>query len=120
MNKLNLEILAYLLIIISDFCGFLFTFIKLYRILCFTRLTFDQLPIFNPYKWPLAFIRISTNPYFRFWSKLLPNLKIGKVSYDISGIVGLEVLAAVVFFTTEIRMYTFLQAEQILSKIGLL
>jgi hypothetical protein len=117
MNELNKELLAYFLIFISDFCGFLFTFIKLYRILCFTRLTFDQLPVFNPYKWPLAFIRISTTPYLRLWSKLLPSLKIGKGSFNISGIIGVEFLSAVVFFTTEIRIFTFLYAEDLLSTL---
>lgn len=119
MNKLNIEIAANLLFILSDFMGLVFTFLKLYRIICFTRLTFDQLPLFNPYKWPLAFVRILTNPYFRFWSKLLPNLKIGRVSYDISGIIGLEILATLIFIASEVRMDCFVQAEKMLSQIGL-
>ena len=56
----------------------------------------------NPYVWPLSVIRIMTVPYFQFWSKLLPTLKFQKSSVEISGIIALEGLNAVIYFCVHI------------------
>lgn len=114
----NLEtsrLFANLLILFGDLIGYFYVLIKIYRVLCFTKITFDQLPMFNPYKWPFSIIRIITQPYFKFWAKLLPNLRLGKVSYDVSAILGLEVLSGLLLFCSQIRMFGLLEAQRILA-----
>ena len=61
-------------------------------------MTFDWMPMINPYIWPFSFFQLMTGPYFAFWSKILPNLKLEKSSIEISGIVGLEALNALIYF----------------------
>ena len=65
------QTVAYSLILLSDLLACLYTLLKIYRILCYSKITFDQLPLANPYTWPVAFFRIVTQPYFRFWARLL-------------------------------------------------
>lgn len=67
-------------------------FVKTYRAICFTKLTLDQIPSLNPYVWPFSFVRILTNPYFKVWLQILPNIRVGSGSYDISTIIAMEVL----------------------------
>jgi len=110
--------LAYILVLLSDFAACLYTLLKVYRILCFSKITFDQLPLLNPYKWPLSFFRIVTRPYFKFWSKILPSLKLGKISYDVSTILGLEALSSLIFLSVQFRALTFSEAQKILSLIS--
>lgn len=50
--------------------------LKIYRILLIIRLFLDQLILFNQYKWPLSIIRLLTNPFFRFWKRLLPKVRL--------------------------------------------
>jgi hypothetical protein len=106
---------AYLFILLADLVGYLFLLLKIYRILCFSKITFDQLPILNPYKWPLSLIRITTKPYFNLWAKILPNLKIGKVSYDVSAILGLEMLSCIISFSLQLRGFSLAEAQRIIS-----
>jgi hypothetical protein len=61
-------------------------------------MTFDWLPMINPYVWPFSFFQLMTGPYFAFWSKILPNLKLEKSSIEISGIIALEALNAFIYF----------------------
>lgn len=66
--------------------------IKLYTLLLYTKITFDQLPLFNPYLWPFSVLRYVTVPYLRIWEKLFPRLRLGPINLDISVIIALEVL----------------------------
>jgi hypothetical protein len=52
----------------------------------------------NPYQWPFSFFQTMTSPYFRFWAKVLPSLKFKKSSVEISGIIALEALNALIYF----------------------
>jgi uncharacterized protein YggT (Ycf19 family) len=61
-------------------------------------MTCEWFPMLNPYQWPFSFLQTVTVPYFRFWSKLLPSLKFQKSSVEISGIVALEALNAIIYF----------------------
>jgi len=109
---------AYSLVLLSDLIACLYTLLKIYRILCFSKITFDQLPLLNPYKWPISFFRVVTRPYFKFWQKLLPSLRLGKVSYDVSTILGLEALSSLIFLSLQLRAVTFSEAEKIISTIA--
>jgi hypothetical protein len=97
----------------AEFVYFSSMWIKLYRILCFTKLTFDQLPLFNPYDWPLSFIRVLTVPYFRFWSRLLPRMKLGGVRFDVSRMVALESLNILFEYSWELRFISLLLLERL-------
>lgn len=79
-----------LLLFLLDILDIIYVFLKTYRVFCFTKLTLDQLPTLNPYVWPISIFRILTNPYFTFWSNILPNIKIGSSSFDISTLVAME------------------------------
>jgi len=101
---------------ISDFCGYLFIFLKTYRILCYSKITFDQLPLLNPYKWPLSIFRVAANPYFKFWQNRVPQLKLGKFSYDISVILALEMLSVLISTAFQARLLLFKIAERLLAE----
>jgi hypothetical protein len=93
---LQIPFLAHLIYSVTLFLlnssSYIYLFVKFYRVLCYSKMTFEWLPMINPYIWPFSFFRILTDPYFYFWAKLLPSIKFEKSSVDISGIVGLEVL----------------------------
>jgi uncharacterized protein YggT (Ycf19 family) len=111
-----IRLLIYMYVFLADLISYLYLLLKIYRVLCFSKITFDQLPVLNPYKWPFSFIRIITKPYFKFWSKLLPNLKIGSGSYDISTIVGLEMLNTLISVSYKFRLLSLAQAQKIILK----
>lgn len=71
---------------------FLVFSIKFYTLLLFTKITFDQLPLFNPYLLPFSILRYFTSPYIRIFQKLFPRLQIGPINLDISVIIALELL----------------------------
>ena len=116
-NPENIRFIAYILVLISDLVAFLYTLLKIYRILCYSKITFDQLPILNPYKWPFSFFRIITKPYFKFWGNRVPSLKLGKVSYDVSSIVGLEMLSSLIYCSLQLRTMLFLEAQRMLLEL---
>jgi 1,4-dihydroxy-2-naphthoate octaprenyltransferase len=61
-------------------------------------MTFEWLPMINPYIWPFSVFQVLTGPYFSFWSRVLPSIKLDKSSVEISGIVALEVLNSLIYF----------------------
>jgi uncharacterized protein YggT (Ycf19 family) len=103
----------------SDIFGYIYIVLKIYRILCYSKITFDQLPLLNPYQWPFSIFRIISNPYFKFWQNLVPQLKFGKFSYDISVILALEMLSILISLSLQIRVSLFKMAESLLVEIFL-
>lgn len=87
-----------LAVLLLNFISYLYIVIKFYKVLCYAKLTCDWFPMLNPYNWPFSFLQTITNPYFRFWSRILPSLKFKKSSVEISGIIALEGLNAVIYF----------------------
>ena len=85
-------------VLLINVVSYLYILLKFYKVLCYSRMTFDWMPMINPYIWPFSFFQLMTGPYFTFWSKVLPNLKLEKSSIEISGIVGLEALNALIYF----------------------
>jgi hypothetical protein len=65
-------------------------------------MTFEWLPMINPYVWPFSVFHILTGPYFKFWSTRLPNVKFDKSSIEISAIIGLEALNSLVYFAVKV------------------
>jgi hypothetical protein len=102
---------------LADIVSFIYLMLKVYRIFCYAKITFDQLPYYNPFIWPLAPVRILTLPYFDFLRNTLPSLKFGKFAYDVSGIVALELLTAVIFVVYELRLIIIAFAETLTEPI---
>jgi hypothetical protein len=66
--------------------------------MCYSKLTFEWLPLINPYVWPFSLFNAITNPYFRMWSQILPPIKFEKTSVEIYAIISLEALNSVIYF----------------------
>lgn len=83
-----------LLILIS----YIYIVLKFYKTICYSKITMDWLPIINPYVWPFTIFHDLSRPYFNWWSSILPGIKFGKNSLDISIFIGLEALNAIIYF----------------------
>jgi len=97
----DIETLEYIYgfsVFLLNFLSYLYISIKFYKILCYAKMTCDWFPMLNPFQWPFSFFRTTTAPYFRFWGRVLPSIKFKKASIEISGIIGLEALNALVYF----------------------
>jgi uncharacterized protein YggT (Ycf19 family) len=97
----NMETIQFsmsLAILLLNIISYLYISVKFFKVLCYAKLTCDWFPMLNPYNWPFSFLQTITNPYFRFWSKILPSLKFKKSSVEISGIIALEALNAIIYF----------------------
>ncbi len=88
----------FLAVFLLNLISYLYIGVKFYKVLCYAKLTCEWFPMLNPYNWPFSFLQTITNPYFRFWSKILPSLKFKKSSVEISGIIALEALNAIIYF----------------------
>lgn len=105
---------ASLLIFVSNFLYYFLIFLKFYRVLCFSKITFDGLPMINPYIWPFSIFRILTKPYFKFWKKTFPNLQSGRGAFDVSLILALEVLSAIIYFLSQVRLFLLIFAADLI------
>ena len=99
-------------VLLINVVSYLYILLKFYKVLCYSRMTFDWMPMINPYIWPFSFFQLMTGPYFAFWSKILPNLKLEKSSIEISGIVGLEALNALIYFCVRFTNILIVLLEQ--------
>ena len=97
-NEKSVYLLHYSAILLVNLAAYLYVVVRFYKVLCYSKMTFEWLPMINPYVWPFSMFQVLTNPYFSFWAKLLPMLKFEKSSLEISGIVGLEALNSCTFF----------------------
>ena len=116
-NEIGLTLVHYLSIILINFISYAYVFAKLYKVLCFSKLTFDWLPMINPYVWPFSFFKLVTDPYFKIWAKILPSVKFEKRSIDISAIIALESLNTIVFLLVVLAnefLVILEQTEQVL------
>lgn len=84
--------------ILVNLIAYLYVLIKFFKVLCYSKMTFEWLPLVNPYVWPFSMFQIATKPYFSFWAKLLPTVKFQKSSLEVSGIIALEALNSCTFF----------------------
>ena len=94
----NTEYIYFLSIFLLNVLSYLYIIIKFYKVFCYAKMTCDWFPMLNQYQWPFSFFRIITAPYFSFWGKVLPSIKFKRNSIEISGIIGVEALNAIVYF----------------------
>ena len=109
---------AYFLIICANIIYFLIWMMRFYRIFCFSKLTFDALPMINPYLWPFSVFRVYTEAYFSFWLRLIPPIQYGRTSFDISIVLGIEALTSITYLLSQSRYYCIILAGQLLSNIN--
>jgi hypothetical protein len=85
-------------------------------------MTFEWLPMINPYIWPFSVFHVVTDPYFAFWARILPNIKLDKSSVEISGIIALESLNSLIYvfirLTTVLIEYLDRTEQDFLDKIN--
>ena len=82
-------------------------------------MTFDWLPMINPYVWPFSFFSVLTTPYFQLWRKILPAIHFENSSMDISGILALEALNSLIYFCVRFTNFLVLILVEIEETIHL-
>ena len=81
-----------------------YTMLRLYRVICYTKIVLDQIVYINPYVWPFSIFKFAGGAYFRFWTQFFPMKPFRKYGIYFSGLVGLEVLnVGIRIFGTVIR-----------------
>jgi hypothetical protein len=111
-NRILIQLVYYLSILLVNLISYLYIFVKFYKVLCYSKMTFEWLPMINPYLWPFSFFQILTKPYFAFWAKIFPNVKFENSSIEISGIIALEALNSLLYFCVRSAQYFLVLLEQ--------
>ena len=104
-NELTVQLLQQFSVFLLNIISYLYIFIKFYKVLCYSKMTFEWLPMINPYVWPFSMFQVLTDPYFSFWARVLPMLKFEKSSLEISGIIALEALNSCTFFCVKLTSF---------------
>lgn len=98
LDQIVIYFTHHLSIFLVNFISYLYILVKFYKVLCYSKMTFEWLPMINPYVWPFSVFHIVTGPYFAFWARILPSIKLDKSSVEISGIIALESLNSLIYF----------------------
>ena len=106
INQIILFLAHHLAVFLLNLISYAYIIAKFFKVLCYSKITFEWFPMINPYVWPFSIFHILTGPYFAFWSRVLPILKFEKSTMDISSIIALESLNSLVYFF--IRMTSLL------------
>jgi hypothetical protein len=97
--------------------SYFYIFLKFFKVLCYSKMTFEWLPMINPYVWPFSVFNVLTGPYFAFWARVLPSVKLERTSVEISGIIAVEALNSVVFFCMQATNYLIVILQELEEKI---
>ena len=92
--------------------SYLYILVKFYKVLCYSKMTFEWLPMINPYVWPFSVFQVLTGPYFSFWSRILPSIKFERSSVEISGIIALESLNSLIYLCVKLTNMLVLILEE--------
>lgn len=90
--------LHHLAIFLLNLAAYAYVLIRFFKVFCYSKLTFEWFPMLNPYVWPFSFFQSLTEPYFEFWSRVLPNIALEKSTFEVSSIIALESLNTCVYF----------------------
>jgi uncharacterized protein YggT (Ycf19 family) len=99
IDEITIQIIHNLAIFLLNAVSYFYVFLKFFKVLCYSKLTFEWFPMINPYVWPFSIFQTLTGPYFAFWARVLPSIKLEKSSLEISNIIALESLNSFVFFS---------------------
>lgn len=97
-NESLLYPIHYTAVFLLNLVSYTYIITKFFKVMCYSKLTFEWLPMINPYVWPFSIFEALTGSYFRIWSKILPAIKFEKTSIEISAIVALEALNSLIYF----------------------
>jgi uncharacterized protein YggT (Ycf19 family) len=117
-NELTVSVLHTISVFLLNAVSYLYIFVKFYKVLCYSKMTFEWLPMINPYVWPFSVFHVLTGPYFAFWSRILPTIKFERSSVEISGIIALESLNSLIYFcvkATNMLIVILEEAEKVIS-----
>ena len=101
-NQVSISFLHYFCIVLVNIIAYLYVLVKFFKVMCYSKMTFEWLPMINPYIWPFSIFQVLTGPYFRLWSKILPTVKFEKSSLEVSGIIALEAINSCTFFLVKL------------------
>lgn len=88
---------------IINFLTFLYIIIKLLRIIFFTRLILEFLPIFNIFEWPTSTIYKISSPLIKSIRYFIPTIKIGIIELEFYLIITFELFIIILNFIEKIR-----------------
>ena len=83
-NELSVVVLHTLSVFALNAASYFYILLKFYKVLCYSKMTFEWLPMLNPYTWPFSFFQALTMPYFLFWSRIFPSIRFENSSLEIS------------------------------------
>jgi hypothetical protein len=84
---------------------FLYLIAKIYKIIFFIKVIFEQLPLFNPNKWPLSIIYILSSPITNFTQYYIPTIKLGPIELEVYFLLAFEIFDTVIEFLENIKNY---------------
>jgi uncharacterized protein YggT (Ycf19 family) len=121
-DQIIIYITHQLSVFLLNLISYAYILAKFYKVLCYSKMTFEWLPMINPYIWPFSVFHVVTDPYFAFWARILPNIKLDKSSVEISGIIALESLNSLIYvfirLTTVLIEYLDRTEQDFLDKIN--
>jgi len=118
-NKFVFYFIHFSAITLLNLISYSYIRVKFYKVLCYSKMTFDWLPMINPYIWPFSFFSVLTTPYFQLWRKILPAIQFENSSMDISGILALEALNSLIYFCVRFTNFLILILVEIEDTIHL-
>jgi hypothetical protein len=116
-NEVFVPLIHSLSVFLLNAVSYSYIFLKFFKVLCYSKMTFEWLPMINPYVWPFSVFNVLTGPYFGFWARVLPSIKMERTSVEISGIIAIEALNSIVFFCMQATNYLIAILEELEEKI---
>jgi len=118
-NEFAIQFLHHFSVFLLNTVSYLYIFVKFYKVLCYSKMTFEWLPMINPYVWPFSIFQVLTGPYFRFWSRIFPSIRFETTSLEISGVVALESLNSLIYFCVRTTSYLIEYLEELEKSLNL-
>jgi hypothetical protein len=120
-DQIIIYITHHLSVFLLNLISYAYILAKFYKVICYSKMTFEWLPMINPYIWPFSVFHVVTEPYFAFWARVLPNIKLDKSSVEISGVIALESLNSLIYvfirLTTVLIEYLDRTEQDLIDKI---
>ena len=119
-NNFVLFFIHYSAIFLLNIVSYSYVGVKIFKVFCYSKLTFEWLPMINPFVWPFSIFHLLTAPYFKLWAKILPPIKFEKSSLEISAIIALEALNSLLYFFVVFANTLVLTLEETQKVINML
>jgi uncharacterized protein YggT (Ycf19 family) len=87
---------------------------KFFRVIILFRIIIDQLPLFNPYEWPLVVLYKLTRPFFKLIRKFVPPIIVGYNCFNITNLMAISLSGLMVKISVYIASIPYNQLQRIL------